>query len=600
MESLIVLSGKGSGGYWVKIGEDIYYPTGNVGIGKVPDVNYKLDVDGDLQIKNKLNIQNLTGGQSSFTALDRLYYSGLPLDFQNKDLFNTKFGKLGTPPATPLDGQVWSDHLGLNAFVNNRISHFTPKDVVYVHSLADFPDKQVDGYIHLEEKHYIIMEQVILDADFGYKGFYLEKDLSPMITGFRTIGYENQNAGADAMFKSDDVGGGLLILNNLNVYSDGDTYGRLFNIKSTNPQGFLVINTFACGGFLDLGTIEDISYFGFVVNYVQCILDGLKLHNNSAVAIQSHRFNDWFNAGATFISISGTQKSIQVNNCFLEPKTNECCFYFDPTLTTTGGSIVGNAFSLNGGGCVFKTGSKKQSDIYWTYAGNTNLADSTVTAQAIYENTPQTSVTPAISAKVFLATSPYVFSDEERIQGTPSDGRSAYTGLENSKIALDGNIELAPTVGTNQAIRTQFMKIETEDRNVNLIPATNQIEDLEDYVSNNDTITFYYTGGTLPTGIDPNVTYHVVNKTGLNFQIAYTQGGTPVTFASSGVGVITYRKTILTGGIGRGTISSTAPIQLIPQALMDINTGERISIVVWNDSSITDINCGYAYYRIKK
>jgi hypothetical protein len=390
-----------------------------------------------------IKILSSISGFSSFTALDRLYIGGLDWDFQNTKLFNTIFGKIGTAPATPLDGQVWYDDLGLNAFVNNRTSHFTPENIVYVHSIADFPPKQADGYIHLEEKHYIIMEQVILEGSLGYKGFYFEKDLSPQITGFRTIGYEEQNPFADAMFRSDDLGGGLILFNNLNVYSEGS--GRLFKINSSDGTGFLVLNTFAVGGFYDLGIVEDISYFGFVVNYVQNVLGGLKLINNSAVAVQSHRFNDWFNAGATFVTIEGDHQSIQINNNFFQPNSNENSLYLNPNLTTSGGSVVGNVFDLTNGGSIFQSGSKDQMDIYWTYAGNSNLADSTAIGDMFIEDstTITTIITPDTYYKV---NSTWNLSLSERFKFNDT-GIWNYTGIEDIQVEVEAEIDVDPTTG---------------------------------------------------------------------------------------------------------------------------------------------------------
>jgi hypothetical protein len=435
-------------------------------------------INGDASIsgflKHQIKILSSISGFTSFTALDRFYIGGgLDWDFQNIELFSTIFGKLGVAPTTPYDGQVWHDDLGLNAFVNNRTSHFTPKDVVYVHSLADFPDKQVDGYIHLEEKHYIIMEQVILDGSLGYNGFYFEKDLSPMITGFRTIGYEKQNPFAnDALFKSDDLGGGLVLLNNLNVYSEGS--GRLFKINSSDGTGFLVLNTFAVGGFFDLGIVEDISYFGFVVNYVQNLVGGLKLINNSAVAVQSHRFNDWITTPygtATFLTVEGTQQSIQINNNFFQPNVSENSLYLHPNLTTSGGSVVGNVFDLTKNGSIFQSGSKDQMDIYWTYAGNSNLADSTAVGfMSFFKQNNLTSVPVTNTPYVINAT--WTLEENERFS-FDEIGTFNYTGLETINALLQATVTLDPTSG---AATTWHMHLRKNGVIINSSIAPNQIQ----------------------------------------------------------------------------------------------------------------------------
>jgi hypothetical protein len=401
---------------WIRI-------NGNLNVSENTTINGRLGIGGG-SLGASLNLPAGTTGVASVNILN------------------------GTAPTTLNEGDIWFDNLGLNAFVNNRTSHFTPENIVYVHNISDFPEKQADGYIYLEEKHYIIMEQVILEGSLGYKGFYLQKDLSPAITGFRTIGYEEQNATADAMFRSDDLGGGLVLFNNLNVYSEGS--GRLFKINSSDSTGFLVLNTFAVGGFFDLGIVEDISYFGFVVNYVQNVLGGLKLNNNSAIAIQSHRFNDWFNAGATFLTINGTQQSIQVNNNFFQPQSNENSLYLDPTLTTSGGSVVGNVFDLTQSGSIFQSGSKDQTDIYWTYVGNSNLADSTTIGYMYFnDGTALTSMPTDDTPVVVNAT--WTSGEQERFIFN-STGVWNYTGLETINARIDASINVDPETNNQDII----------------------------------------------------------------------------------------------------------------------------------------------------
>jgi hypothetical protein len=495
---------------------------GYVGIGK-SNPEEKLDVAGNINLNNTLKIFSSISGFASLISADRLYLGGGKVfDLQTSDLLlkrifaNTDDGisfydngnnlaikindsgliginqenptalldinysttsrasiriRNGTAPTTPNDGDIWYDDLGLNAFVNNKTKHFTPEEIVYVNSLDDFPPKQADGYIHLADDHYVIHKDIYLIGGFGYKGFYIDSGISPTIEGLRTLYYVDQDYGvADALFKSDDVGDALIILQNLNIFSDGS--GRLFKLNASTTDGFIILDTVAVAGFWDLGIIEDISYFAFVVNYIKNLVSGLTLKDNNAIAIQSHRFNDWTNeyGSATFITINGTQQSIQINNNFFQPNGSEKSIYIHPNLTTNGGSVVGNVFDLTQNGSIFQSGSKDQSDIYWTYSGNSNLADSTAIGQTYLNGTLQRTGLVTSDGYVVISSngsdgwsaSPFgewaIDSDvSERFVVNATAGTITYIGIEDIKIRLSGFVEIEQNVPSGR-MRAKFYK----------------------------------------------------------------------------------------------------------------------------------------------
>lgn len=297
----------------------------------------------------------------------------------------------GIAPTNPEIGDIWFDNEGLNfQYSATETKHFTPEDIIMVNSLADLPAKDVDDYIHLEEKMYVIHRRIDLVGP-DYKGLYIDQGVSPTFLGLRSMRYLNQNATNDAFIKSANFGSALMIINDFLVVSDGT--GRLYDVSSTDPSGIIIPHVFTAAGFYSLGTINDISYAGVIVNYPENVAVGLTLNDNSAIALQAHRFNDWYDLGATFVTITGTQQNIQINNNFFQPKSTEYALKIDSSLTTTGGSVVGNAFDLlSAGGTVFAPGSKDQGDIYWTYSGNSNLANSTVLMSATRVGNTETTV----------------------------------------------------------------------------------------------------------------------------------------------------------------------------------------------------------------
>lgn len=500
----------------------------------------------------------------------------------------------GDAPTSPFDGDMWYNSEGLRFNFNGEIKHVAPKDLVYVYSLDDLPPVQPDGYIHLEEKHYVIMEQITLDRNAvpSCKGFYLDAELSPQITGYRSIEYKNQEAATtdEALFKSDDIGGALIIIEDLNVYTN-DLKGRLFNINSTDPTGILLLKTVAAGGFYELGTIETISYFGVVVNYVQCGFGGLVLKGNSAVAVQSHRFNDWlgtlYGIEATFLTIEGTQENVQINNNFFQPiKTDtfaEKSLYIDPEMTTSGGSMVGNAFDLTNGGEVFQSGSKDQTDPYWTYAGNTNVPDSTVYSEITVVGNTRSTDFPATNAWIELDIDPtkITVDDDERM--TNAGIVDEYLGLEGIKLNMEANATFS-TTSTNKFYFVSFAYIDADATVVTYDNTNNLVLETATPRQNGDSLRLSTTG-TLPTGLQDDALYYVVEKTTDNFKLSFAPGGTPVTFTTNGTGTNTYNLSALIDASDSAEVSSGTPVKLKPSALQPIETNYKITLMAKTEST---------------
>lgn len=499
-------------------------------------------------------------------------------------------------PVNLFDGLLWTEaDSGLNYYNGTRTHRLSPKNIIYVHDLTDFPDKDIDGYIPLEQREYVIHDLVVLDGNAGYYGFKIPPGISPTIRGLATLGYTNQNPATDALFKGADVEAAFIILLELNLYCDGT--GRLFDLATTDPNGFVLLQTVAAGGFNSLGTISDLSYYANVVNYIQGVATGLTLTDNNAIGMAYHRFNDWFNAGATFVTINGTQQNIQISSSFFQPKSNEKVLYLDPALTTSGGSVVGNAIDLTQGGEFYQSGSQTQSNIYWTFAGNTNLADSTVSAQGEFAPpSPTSTVIPAQDALVVLAgDSNWVWNSEERLSGA-ADGVLLYTGRETLDISFNGIAEVAPATA-GKTLRLQFARL-IQGEYLVTFTAPSTVNETDTARQNGDLISFYDTGGTLPTGLRTDVLYYVINQATNSFQLSYTVGGPAVTFTGAGTPPNTYRVAGLYGAAVGGSISIRT--SLSPIALILIQTGDKILLTVHNETDSVDVDCYYAYVKAIK
>lgn len=404
--------------------------------------------------------------------------------------------------------------------------------------------------------------------------------------------------GGVKLFESTDIGSGVLYVVSLTLV-DAIGSASLFDILGSGVANSVVrIDNSVVVGFNSIGLVSEIDTFLFLVVKTLGIGDGITLNSISTIATLFTSFTDWQNNSTTMLSITGTNGVVNTIGNTFRPESNEKMFNFDSAATFESGIVTSNTLNLAGGGSIFESGSKTQTDVYWTYSGNSNLPDSTVSGQGSAEpGSPITTDIPAIGAQILLDLSTnWIWENEERITGSTT-GVLTSDGFEDVLLLLDGNI--AVDAGTNQKIRVQFVKIFADNpRVVTFTNATNLVNEISTPRNNGDRLTFHNSSGTLPTGYRKDANYYVRNKVTNGFELSYTAAGPIITISDDGTPTNSYDVAELHGGIGRGTITGSR--QLIPQAEIDMSTDQQIGIVVWNDTSTNDIDSDYGYSRLKK
>ncbi len=84
------------------------------------------------------------------------------------------------------------------------------------------------------------------------------------------------------------------------------------------------------------------------------------------------------------------------------------------------------------------------------------------------------------------------------------------------------------------------------------------------------------------------------------FAVRYTTTGPAIAFSTGATGNTSFAKADLHGSKPTNPIASNNPRTLVPQALEDIELGDKTFIVVSNEDDAVNIVVTDAYYRIVK
>lgn len=261
--------------------------------------------------------------------------------------------------------------------------------------------------------------------------------------------------------------------------------------------------------------------------------------------------------------------------------------------TTSAVTLIGNnlAKPVN----FFATGSINQTDGRIISSNNKGVPVSTVTAEAILNNNATVTDIPAANAKVIIAASTWVGSEESRVT-VNSDGTSTYSGNFEAKLRLDGNITLEPASSTKE-LTCSFARQDSSRVVVTFTNGTNLINETSTTLVNGDTITFNDNAGTLPVELRDDIIFFIVNQLANSFQVSYTSGGAVITFTDDGSGTNSYAISDLHGSSPSNTIAANSPRNLVPQSLQNVNQNDKTFIVVENLDDSVNIAVLEAYYR---
>lgn len=490
------------------------------------------------------------------------------------------------------DVDVWGGKLKQNSF------QVIPDNFIFVSKESDFGVAS-GGEIELKtQMHYRIMKPVTI-----------VNQLAVPVGGLVAISSSDQiintlvhaQAGGVAWIKGSGIG--VLDLMDLQVVQTTNT-SQYFDISGA-PGSFLRINkcrftnTDVGGG--EMGNISnfaavDISKPAFINNR-----SGLSILDCDG-QIDSGLLQNPAALGTIFLDLQTTEPhEFEVRNTKIAPRVGESAFDISSTNQDVGSRyLITNCVTRDvdyAVGVIFDD--LNQFDPRVNVVENFNIEDSTVSAEA-RSNISLVTIIPSLNAHVIInGGTSFSFTELNRIVGT-TDGVMEVTSLEPAKLVLDGNISVKPDQSGTDIISARFAKIGTEARTVTFNAASNLINDTGTPLSNGDQVSFFNNAGTLPAELFPNIIYFVVGQTANTFQVAYFQNGPVITFGDQGSGVNTYDIAELHGSNATNNISSTSPRDLIPQALLTGNPGDKLVAVLINTTNAADLDVNRAYIRVKK
>jgi len=286
---------------------------------------------------------------------------------------------------------------------------------------------------------------------------------------------------------------------------------------------------------------------------------------------------------------------LTIDNTYFNPGTNER--FLDLQGTISQGNIRNNF--VNPASRFYAATSYKQDEIFLSIGNNTGVADSTVKAQGYLPlNVLETDIPAQMACVMVNGGTTFTFDSEERLTGA-TDGGLKYIGLEDTAIIIDGNLNIKPKTATKD-LESSVIVIEADLFEVTFTNGTNIINRVSHGLSNNDTLSFKDTAGTLPAELRKDILYHVVNAATDTFQVSYTNGGAVIAFSDDGTPTNSYYIASISGGTARASISATKSIDVIPQGLINLKTNYQIYLVVRNAIDAVNIIVEYGYLRARK
>lgn len=470
------------------------------------------------------------------------------------------------------------------------LSYQKKDDLNYIiNSIDDFPVDPVAGVLYLPKGKYFINRDLYLPYTIS-----VADNESITITGSGDIIY----VGGGTLFQVANMQDSLIVIDKLTII-DGIGTSKFCDITSTVPGiGILLVLVSAVVNFGELGNITGTS-LGTHLGYLLQNGKGFTFEDANIISFINTGLYFWKNeVGAVFITIKGDNQTVMMSNNTFRPQSNETIFDIQAASTVVAGQVTASTVVLEGG-VVFKAGSKDQTDINWVFRNNVYIPESTVSAQVNLINNATNTVISAQNVWTKInGNNAFVSEDLERIS-VSSDGVATYNGLEIAKLALDGNIFMAQITAINLQLETTFLNIHAHDDIACTFDNTlNRINSTAHGFSDDDVIIFYNSAGTLPAELRKDEVYYIINSADDYFQVSYTQGGAAVAFTDDGSGSNTFNEVCFVGAIARQTVDSTTrPMDILPQGLAELETGDQVMVVIRNASGDQDILVSQAYYR---
>ncbi len=377
------------------------------------------------------------------------------------------------------------------------------------------------------------------------------------------------------------------------VIFNGSENGVLFNIDG----GVISLKFPDFNRYDSLGTLKNLVDFFAPGVFADIISSGLSLIDCGGGTIVDSLFIAEDGNTLTLFDISGAGSgefqlydNIFVNDSFASfVDIDSATFPIDNAV-----NLIGNNTSTPVN--FFAPGSLTQTDGRILSSNNKAVPISTITAEAILNNNATVTNIPAVNAKVIIAASTWIGSEESRVT-VNSDGSSTYNGNFEATLRLDGNITLEPASSTKE-LSCSFAGQHGIRNVVTFTNGTDLINETSTPRVNGDTVTFNDNAGTLPAELREDIVYFVVSQLTNSFQVSYTEGGAAITFTDDGSGTNSYAVADIHGSSPSTPIAANSPRNLVPQALESVNKNDKTFIVVENLDDAGDITVSEAYYRV--
>lgn len=296
-------------------------------------------------------------------------------------------------------------------------------------------------------------------------------------------------------------------------------------------------------------------------------------------------------AGTSYFFITSDQPATtEISNGIADVKSNESFIEIIGASFAADSSVRVSGIDLSNltPGPFFDITGFDQTDPRVITIGNFDVKDSSVTGESFLEGNTAVTVSDAIDAWTIVnGNLTWTHESEERLDGD-IDGDVTVTSKQPVSLTLSGNVKLRPASGGPDILSVKYAKIDAEDRVVTFDNTTNTILETATPRTDGDIITFFDSGGILPIEIHPFKIFYVVSAGVNDFQIAYTSGGSAITFTSDGSGTNNYSLATLIGSRIEKEIAFTDAKDILPQAQVVAGTDDVIVLVVTNTDSATD------------
>lgn len=445
----------------------------------------------------------------------------------------------------------------------------------------------VSDVVDLENKVYVLKNDIALSSGGFNKPDGITANIRSEGRSIYKITYTNANSPLFA-----GVGAGDLRIQDFNVDFDSATQD-IFNLVGDGTGSFAMefveITAVDNAGS---GLIDDFAG-GEIINAAINGSAGELLIRDCDMGISLCGIANSVDTSAALIAYETTEPhTLEIFNCRILPRSGESALRISSGTQDAGSRVLIDHLVTGAPlGLMFDASGLDELDPRVFSNFNVGRRTSGTFIECNLDGNTETTAIPAVDAWVLVNATTWVADEANRMVGT-TDGMLTHTGLEPTRIRMDGNLTLDPAM-SNKLIAATYVKIGVEGIAITFANATNEITAA---VAEDDTISFFNTPGTLPAELRKDVVYYVIGTT--TKQLAYTEGGSAIAFTDDGTGSPELDRIEFHGSRSAINVVSGVPGELNPKGLAEISTGQKIGQYIRNVSDNVDIDVIDGYSRV--